>query len=123
VIASTLGSGDPAAGSPYLLAAYAAAFLGASQVRPGRFNAWGALIAVLLLGTGTTGLSLAGTPGWTHDMFTGVVLIAALGITGAERRALRRGKREPFVREHKTATPAVHAGSSNGKPPLSRAGT
>src|SRR5438067_12795641 len=70
VTASTPGSGDPQAGSPYLLSAYAAAFVGASQLHPGRFNAWGALIAVLLLGTGTTGLSLAGTPDWTHDMFT-----------------------------------------------------
>jgi ribose/xylose/arabinose/galactoside ABC-type transport system permease subunit len=123
VLASTLGSGDPTAGNPYLLSAYAAAFLGASQLRPGRFNAWGALIAVLLLGTGTTGLSLAGTESWTHDMFTGVVLIAALGITGAERRALGRGWRKRFAGEGKTATPVVETGSSNGKPPLSRAGT
>lgn len=123
VIASTLGTGDPTAGSPYLLSAYAAAFVGASQLHPGRFNAWGALIAVVLLGTGTTGLSLAGTENWTHEMFTGVVLIAALAITGAERRALRRGWKERFARERKTATPVVEAGSSNGKPPLSRAGT
>jgi ribose transport system permease protein len=122
VLGSTLGTGDPQAGSPYLLSAYAAAFVGASQLRPGRFNAWGALIAVLLLGTGTTGLSLAGAENWTHEMFTGLVLIAALGITGAERRALRRGWKERFSRERKTATPA-HTGSSNGKPPLSRAGT
>jgi ribose/xylose/arabinose/galactoside ABC-type transport system permease subunit len=122
VIASTLGSGDPQAGAPYLLSAYAAAFLGASQLHPGRFNAWGALIAVLLLGTGTTGLSLAGTKSWTHDMFTGVVLIAALGITGAERRALTRGWRKRFAGEREVATP-VEAGASNGKPPLSRAGT
>jgi ribose transport system permease protein len=122
VLASTLGTGDPQAGNPYLLSAYAAAFVGASQLRPGRFNAWGALIAVLLLGTGTTGLSLAGTENWTHEMFTGVVLIAALAITGAERRALRRGWTARFSRERKTATPA-HTGSSNGKPPLSRAGT
>jgi len=91
IIASTLGSGDPTAGTPYLLPAYAAAFLGASQLHPGRFNAWGALIAVLLLGTGTTGLGLASAPNWTPSMFTGVVLIAALVITGAERRALGRG--------------------------------
>jgi ribose/xylose/arabinose/galactoside ABC-type transport system permease subunit len=91
IIASTLGSGDPNAGTPYLLPAYAAAFLGASQLHPGRFNAWGALIAVLLLGTGTTGLGLASAPNWTPAMFTGVVLIAALVITGAERRALGRG--------------------------------
>lgn len=124
VIASTLGSGDPTAGTPYLLSAYAAAFLGASQLRPGRFNAWGALIAVMLLGTGTTGLALAGTAQWTQDMFTGVVLIAALGITGAKRRWLRRGLKERFVRESGTDTPATGTGSTNGKPPPQvRAGT
>ena len=30
---------------------------------------------------------------WAPAMFTGVVLIAALGITGAKRRALRKGQR------------------------------
>lgn len=93
VLASTLGSGDPQAGVPYLLLAYAAAFLGASQLRPGRFNAWGTLIAVLLLGTGVVGLGLVSAPNWAPSMFTGVVLIAALGITGARRRALRGSRR------------------------------
>ncbi len=93
VLASTLGSGDPQAGVPYLLSAYAAAFLGASQLRPGRFNAWGTLIAVLLLGTGVVGLGLVSAPNWAPAMFTGVVLIAALGITGAKRRALYQGRR------------------------------
>jgi ribose transport system permease protein len=111
VIASTLGSGDPTAGTPYLLPAYAAAFLGASQLHPGRFNAWGALIAVLLLGTGTTGLALASAPNWTPAMFTGVVLIAALVITGAERRALGRGwsrhlRRSPQPNPSNPAAPA-----------------
>jgi ribose/xylose/arabinose/galactoside ABC-type transport system permease subunit len=99
VIASTVGSGDPSAGTPYLLPAYAAAFLGASQLHPGRFNAWGALIAVLLLGTGITGLGLAAAPNWAPAMFTGVVLIAALAITGAERRALGRGLRRRSGRD------------------------
>src|SRR3954453_8616964 len=49
VLASTLQSGSPSAGSPYLLPAYAAAFLGATQLKHGRFNAWGTIIAVLLL--------------------------------------------------------------------------
>ena len=92
ILASTLGSGDPQVGVPYLLSAYAAAFLGASQLRPGRFNAWGTLIAVLLLGTGVVGLGLVSAPNWAPAMFTGVVLIAALGITGARRRALRKGQ-------------------------------
>ena len=57
VLASTLSSGSPTAGTPYLLPGFAAAFLGATQLKHGRFNAWGTVIAVVLLGTGTTGLA------------------------------------------------------------------
>jgi ribose transport system permease protein len=87
VLASTIASGDPTAGTSYLLPAFAAAFLGATQLKHGRFNAGGTLIAVLLLGTGTTGLALANAPQWAADMFVGVVLIASLAVTGIQRRA------------------------------------
>jgi ribose transport system permease protein len=86
ILASTLGSGSPTAGTPYLLPAFAAAFLGATQLKHGRFNAGGTLIAVLLLGTGVTGLALANAPQWAGDMFVGVVLIASLALTGLQRR-------------------------------------
>ena len=86
VLASILGSGSPTAGTPYLLPAFAAAFLGATQLKNGRFNAWGTIIAVLLLGTGTTGLALAAAPQWSQSMFVGVVLIGALAVTGLQRR-------------------------------------
>ena len=89
VLASVLGSGSPTAGTPYLLPAFAAAFLGATQLKHGRFNAGGTIIAVLLLGTGVTGLALATAPQWAGDMFVGVVLIAALALTGLQRRATR----------------------------------
>jgi ribose transport system permease protein len=87
VLASTVGSGQPDGGTAYLLPAFAAAFLGATQLKHGRFNAGGTLIAVLLLGTGTTGLALANAPQWSADMFVGVVLIASLAVTGIQRRA------------------------------------
>jgi ribose transport system permease protein len=87
VLASTIGSGDPASGSAYLLPAFAAAFLGATQLKHGRFNAFGTLIAVLLLGTGTIGLGLANAPQWSADLFVGFVLIASLAVTGIQRRA------------------------------------
>lgn len=93
VLASSIGSGSPTAGTPYLLSAYAAAFLGATQLRPGRFNAWGTMLAVLLLGTGVVGLGLAAAPTYAPSMFTGVVLISALAITSAETRGLRQGWR------------------------------
>jgi ribose transport system permease protein len=86
VLASMLGSGSPTAGTPYLLPAFAAAFLGATQLKHGRFNAGGTIIAVLLLGTGVTGLALANAPQWAGDMFVGVVLIASLAVTGLQRR-------------------------------------
>ena len=86
ILAATLGSGSPSAGTAYLLPAFAAAFLGATQLKHGRFNAGGTIIAVLLLGTGVTGLALANAPQWAGDMFVGVVLIAALALTGLQRR-------------------------------------
>ena len=92
ILASMLGSGSPTAGTPYLLPAFAAAFLGATQLKHGRFNAGGTIIAVLLLGTGVTGLALANAPQWAGDMFVGVVLIASLAVTGLQRRT---GGRRP----------------------------
>ena len=82
VFTAQVGSGSPTAGTPYLLSAYAAAFVGATQLRAGRFNAWGTVIAVFLLGTGTAGLGLATTAQWAASLFTGIVLIVALVVTG-----------------------------------------
>ncbi len=105
-LAATLGAGSPSAGQSYLLPAFAAAFLGATQIRPGRFNAIGTVIAVLVLTTGTTGLALALAPAWAADLFTGVVLIAALTLTGAERRRLRsRGSAFLRLRKRGGSTP------------------
>lgn len=96
LLTSKVTAGSPGIGPPYLLDAFAAAFLGATQFG-GRFNAWGTAIAVLLLGTGKTGLLLVGAPVWAPSMFAGVVLLLALGATGLERRldaaALTSGRR------------------------------
>ncbi|MFD3502505.1 ABC transporter permease [Streptomyces sp. NPDC058676] len=105
VFASSVGSGSPTAGTPYLLSAYAAAFVGATQLRAGRFNAWGTVIAVLLLGTGITGLGLATSAQWAASLFTGSVLIVALVLTGGRIAlpAVLRRRRSPSV-----ADPSVH---------------
>jgi ribose transport system permease protein len=109
-LASTISSGAPSAGLTYLLPAYAAAFVGATQFQRGRFNAWGTLLAVVILGTGVTGLSLGQAPQWAADMFTGVVLILALAITGSERRALRgkgASKWRLFRKEETASAPSA----------------
>jgi ribose transport system permease protein len=87
LLTAIVGSASPTVGPPYLIPAFAAAFLGATQLRGGLFNAWGTVIAVLLLGTVNVGLSLGNVPLWTPFAFTGVVLILALGLGGLRRRA------------------------------------
>lgn len=90
VLASTLGAGSTTQGPTYLLPGFAAAFLGATQFQPGRFNTWGTIVAVLMIGTGQTGIILVGAPSWAPDVFLGLVLIIAVSITGVERRGNRR---------------------------------
>jgi ribose transport system permease protein len=80
ILASQIESGDPSAGTSYLLPCYAAVFLGATQFREGRFNAWGTALATVLVGTGTVGLGLAAAPQWAQSLFSGVVLLGALAI-------------------------------------------
>jgi ribose transport system permease protein len=87
MLASSLSSGDPSAGTSYLLPAFATLFVGATVFKQGRFNAWGTLVAVLMLGTGTVGLGLVAAPLWAADMFTGVVLIAALSANVFQARS------------------------------------
>lgn len=88
VLTARIGAGSPNVGASYLLPAFAAGFLGATQFRQGRFNAWGTILAVLLLGTGTVGLLLVGAPIWGADVFQGIALLVAVGLTGFERRAI-----------------------------------
>jgi ribose transport system permease protein len=96
-LVASVQSATPGSGDPYLLAAFAGAFLGSTQIRPGRFNAWGTMVAVLLLGTGEYGLLLAGAPQWAPNVFQGGALVVAVGLTrvqadGAVWRLLRRSR-------------------------------
>lgn len=94
VLAGTLSSGQPGVGTSYLLPAYAAAFLGATQIKPGRFNVLGALIAGYMLATGIKGLQLAGAEPWVTEMFNGVVLILAVGFSRLEGRLALWSRRD-----------------------------
>jgi ribose transport system permease protein len=81
VLAGLLGATDPNVGQSFLLPAFAAAFLGATAITPGRFNPWGTFIAVYFLVTGITGLQLLGLSGWIEQVFYGVSLILAVTLS------------------------------------------
>jgi ribose transport system permease protein len=91
--AGTTGAADPSSGSQLLLPAFAAAFLGATTVMPGRFNPWGSLIAVYFLVTGITGLQLMGVESFVQQLFYGGALVLAVALSQIARRreALQAG--------------------------------
>jgi ribose transport system permease protein len=87
--AGTTGAADPSSGMNYLLPAFAAAFLGATSIAPGRFNPWGSTIAVYFLVTGITGLSILGIDTFVQDLFYGGALVLAVTLS-----QLVRGREE-----------------------------
>ena len=90
IFAAQVGSASLTAGPSYLLPALSAVFLGGTQILPGRFNVPGTLVAVYLLATGVTGLELSHPALWINDLFTGVTLLAAVGL--AARGARKAGR-------------------------------
>jgi ribose transport system permease protein len=88
-------------GQSLLLPAFAAVFLGSTQIKPGRFNVWGTMLAIYVLATGVKGLQLVTGVQWLSDMFNGVALILAVAFAvsrqraTAARRVLVRRRRDP----------------------------
>jgi ribose transport system permease protein len=89
--AGVFGTADPNVADDFLLPAFAAAFLGATSVTPGRFNAWGTFFSVYLVITGIVGLTLVTEQvGWISFVFNGSILILAVA---AQRAAAVRRER------------------------------
>lgn len=79
VVAANLGVGRPqGVGDTYLLDAFAAAFIGASTLRPGRFHILGTVIGVLLIGVINNGLSIMGVQTFWQYVVRGVILLLAV---------------------------------------------
>ncbi|MHB1166401.1 MAG: ABC transporter permease [Candidatus Nanopelagicales bacterium] len=92
LIVGLSGSAGPSTGLDYLLPAFAAAFLGSTTIKPGRFNAWGTFIAVYFLVTGITALQLLGAKTFVQYLFYGTALILAVALSQhIKRRRLKQG--------------------------------
>lgn len=89
--AGSLGGSDPASGQSFLLPAFAACFLGATAILPGRFNPLGTFIAVYFLVSGITGLQLLGVQNFVQQLFYGGALVIAVAASRyAQRRSATR---------------------------------
>ncbi len=92
LLLAQLGITDVTLGPAQLLPAFAAAFLGATQIKGGRVNVWGTVLAVYVLATGIEGFELAGASTWVNDMFYGVALVGSVAL--ATHRGLKVASRQ-----------------------------
>ena len=105
IVTARSGASAPDVGVGYLLPAFAAAFLGSTQIRNGQFNVWGTVLAVYVLAVGVKGLQLAGAPIWLPDLFNGVALAVAVGASRWRRRPGVPARRRLAMRGRRPAPP------------------
>lgn len=92
-------------GGGLLLPAFAAVFLGSTQITPGRFNVWGTVLAIYVLATGVRGLQLITDAQWLDPMFSGVALIGAVAVAVGRQRSADERKRKSLNAEAKRPGP------------------
>lgn len=83
------GGANPRLGDQLLLPAFAAAFLSAASIKPGRPNVGGLLVAVYFLAVLNNGLSLAGAQPYVSSFVNGGALIVGVALAtylGRRRR-------------------------------------
>jgi ribose transport system permease protein len=91
VLAARLQVGQSAVGPEFLLPAFVGALLGSTTIRPGRVNALGTLLAVLVLAIGIAGLQQLGGGFYVEPIFQGASLILSVGLAGYAARRRRHG--------------------------------
>jgi ribose transport system permease protein len=92
LLTSRQGGADASVGPSYLFPALAALFLGATTIRPGKYNVWGTVIGVYFVAIAVSGLILMGVDASIQQVFNGAALVAAVALSTFSARG--RAKRE-----------------------------
>ncbi|MCU1415712.1 MAG: sugar transporter permease [Microbacteriaceae bacterium] len=114
VLASSLRIGSVSTGPDYLLPVFVGAILGSTTIKPGRPNAWGTVVAVVLLGIGIAGLEQIGASFFVEPLFNGATLIVGVGVAGYASRRTRRVRRQ-LVETDATTSPGPSISSPEKK--------
>jgi ribose transport system permease protein len=104
-----LGASSASSLGTLLLPAFAAAFLGATTIEPGRFNVPGTVVAVCFLAFTVNGLQLVGVSGWVQPVVNGGALLAAVSLSSAALRL-----RSARLRDEQLRLLAQHEGPATG---------
>lgn len=94
MLGGRIGTGTPSTGLTLLIPAFAAAFLGATTIRPGRYNVWGAVLAVYTIEVAISGLQQVGVGKWIEKVVEGGALLGAIALSGWALRMRARKARE-----------------------------
>jgi ribose transport system permease protein len=95
LLGAQLGSATGGTGSSLLLPAFAGAFLGATTIRPGRFNVIGSIVSVYALAFLISGLEQLGANVWVGPVFDGATVIIAVALSSwAFRLKAARARRD-----------------------------
>ncbi|MCR1783667.1 ABC transporter permease [Nocardioides carbamazepini] len=81
------GGANPTSGTAYLFPALAAVFLGATAIRPGRYNVWGTIFGVFLVAVAVNGFTFMGAQAWVTPVFNGSALVLAVAVSTLMGRA------------------------------------
>lgn len=106
LLTSRQGGADPTVATDYLFPALAAVFLGATTIRPGRYNVWGTVIGLFTLGVAINGFTFMGAQAWVTQVFDGLALVLAVAVSTLMRRH-RENKAKKLLQ--RTAEPPASA--------------
>ncbi|KQZ29460.1 hypothetical protein ASD50_01490 [Mesorhizobium sp. Root552] len=84
IMASRLGSGQPAAGDHFLMDGLAAVFLGMTAFSLGQANLRGTVVGALIIGVLRNGFNLLGWPYYIQDIAMGVIMIGAITVAASK---------------------------------------
>ncbi|WP_321301808.1 ABC transporter permease [uncultured Sphaerochaeta sp.] len=89
VLTSRLFSAHPQAGSPFMLNAAAAVFLGMTSFREGEANILGTLLGVFIIGVMGNGLNILGINTYVQSILTGAIIIFAVLLSSIAKKRQR----------------------------------
>lgn len=79
ILTSVSSSAQPVGGEGYLLEAFAAVFLGATVLGKGKPHVFGTLLGVFFIYMVNSGMNMVGFPFAARQLFSGLILILAVG--------------------------------------------
>jgi ribose transport system permease protein len=116
---SRAGNAGPETASAFLFPALAAVFLGATTIRPGRYNVWGTIVGVYFVAISVSGFTLLGAEIWVQPVFNGTALVVGVALStliarGRERRGATAAAAEL---RHSVASDANSGKAANADDP------